>query len=613
LSLELFNSENSKLYFKLVEPGKHLTNILQSLNDYLKQLKHVQQLDSFALRAKLGNAKEPSHKMQINLMNITNFCLLRALTSPEQNFSTVEKLANDVLIVLLKQARNDDAIQLCSELLEIGINVSTNCVSDVIDILAKQTKYLEAERVYALFEENCALRGVPVDSRVTQSRLQSMCYSGRQETAMCIVDQLRADGQVVDSMYTVILKAHMDRGMHARVDDLWNRMRTLNVQPSVSMLTIMLDHYTKTHSLDRALQLATQAVQQVSLDQLFFTSLFRLCSASKQWQIKHPADLVPRVLSLMALQQFPSVSWALRQAMQVLCEAGDAAGAEFYYWELMRKGHPPGADVMEMLLEAYSISSQLVSRSDELVVASGLSTPPPLSKLFVNKAVVVGKASTPFAGMPPLQHVSAEEMVAVRQSVRVAESFEDPYARARPSACKGWVAARYARKTWDLNHVVVPEKLAERISSLDAGTVVSDPAMKRLRKEVGLYNDLLTYGTAPPMDLEVQCSETLQLNVRRAEMIFRHMMDLQLPVTSVAVLHLITVLAEAGETDRAMAALDLHSTYSVKPTVEVYRPLVSMYLRLGDRTQAGRAVEVISERFGMQAPQSVLDQLLSEN
>jgi hypothetical protein len=299
----------------------------------------------------------------------------------------------------------------------------------------------------------------------------------------------------------------------------------------------------------------------------------------------------------------------------VLCEAGDAEGAEFYYWELVRKGRPPGADVLEMLLEAYSISSQLVSHDKKSVLPSN-SASPPLGKLFAKagtKKAVVVRSSDPFAGIPPLQHIPADVMSAVRQSLPAAKIFEDSYAKARPSACRGWVAARHPKKIWDLNNVEVPEKLAEQISSSKTVKSDSNPAVKLFQREVSLYHDLLSYGTAPSKDLKAVSSDVLKLNAQRAEMIFQHMVDLKLPPSSVAVQHLITVLAEAGEASRAMAAVELYSTHKVTPNVAVFQPLVLMYLRVGDRTQASRVVELISERFGLQAPQGIAQLLADSN
>eukprot|EP01034_Spumella_vulgaris_P021262 gene21262-27285_t len=484
------------------------------------------------------------------------------------------------------------------------MNVTTaSSVSYVINNLAKQRLYPDADKLYNLYADICRQKGVAVHSSVVLSRLVGLCGSGLLKAAVDVLNE-QPRSLLTDDMFTVVLRAHVDRGLHVTVNGLWKRMQADGVEHSLATLTVMLDHCANTNNIERAFTL-TLGANHLVLDKWYFQNLIRICGEAQRWTVcQHGPELFLHVLALMSKQQFPAVSWTYKQVIETLCVTGNATAAEFYFWELVRKGHKPNEDVLEMLLEAYSNSSQAANRrASEAPASIETPTQPVIFTKVSSKTALTLNLRTlhDLSALAPPMSATVTDIVS--KTVAQAETFRDPYAEVQHFSCKGWVAARQAEKTWDLSEVVVPSELAEEILQASANTkTVPAP----LKEQVALYHDLLSYGTAPTTDLNAQSEALQKANAKRASLIFAHILDLNLSISSVAVHHLICALCAADDADSALAALDLFPQHSVSPNASIFRPFVDMYRRQGDdNAQLDSVVAMISERFSLELPKEV--------
>jgi pentatricopeptide repeat protein len=148
-----------------------------------------------------------------------------------------------------------------------------------------------------------------------------------------------------------------------RFDDataLWDRMHcTPDLVPNNGSFEIVLNLCALTNQAERAFYVLDELrALGLSPDAKVFSALFRACAEAPH-HVSGYEDTVEEAMCLMEGTEIYPTSEVYDSIIYAFSASGDYVSAEFYFWEMRRKGLPASTTTYANLLRAYSRNSAL--------------------------------------------------------------------------------------------------------------------------------------------------------------------------------------------------------------------------------------------------------------
>ncbi|CAE7474364.1 unnamed protein product, partial [Symbiodinium microadriaticum] len=171
-----------------------------------------------------------------------------------------------------------------------------------------------------------------------------------------------------DAMYEDVLQALVDAKRNDEAAQYWLEMKGEGVTKSVDGYNAMLQHSIQTFNPERAFWYIEEMKGslrnlQPNLDS--FVKLFRSCGEAPMW-VNGFHDIIFDAMAIMEGAELVANTEVYDSIIYSFGKAGDAAAAEYYFWEMRQKGIGQTAATYNNLFYALA-SSQRVGSSSYMV------------------------------------------------------------------------------------------------------------------------------------------------------------------------------------------------------------------------------------------------------
>ena len=192
--------------------------------------------------------------------------------------------------------------------------------------------------------------------------IQSVAKSGEPDEALRHIDRLEnvAGLQVHTDMYNAVLSEFVGARRFDDATALWDRMHcTPDLQLNNGSFEVMLALCAKTNQSERSFYVLDELrALGLTPDAAVFSALFRTCAEAPH-HISGYEDTVVEAMCLMEGTEIYPTTDVYNNVIYAFSAPGDYVSAEFYFWEMKRKGLPVTTTTYVNLLGAYARNSAL--------------------------------------------------------------------------------------------------------------------------------------------------------------------------------------------------------------------------------------------------------------
>jgi pentatricopeptide repeat protein len=179
------------------------------------------------------------------------------------------------------------------------------------------------------------------------------------EKGLEILNRLENSGVLVTiAMFNTVLKGMVENNdSETQVMDFWMRM---HATPAISLDSIAFSIYLRHCKLTSQIERAFFAMDEMKLLEVeqttyVFRHFFRSCAESPFW-VKGYEDTIIDAMRMMEGQELMPDSDIYNAVIYAFARSCDAKAAEFYFWEMRRKGLEQDTETYNALLNALARS-----------------------------------------------------------------------------------------------------------------------------------------------------------------------------------------------------------------------------------------------------------------
>lgn len=188
------------------------------------------------------------------------------------------------------------------------------------------------------------------------------CSKGADE-GLALLKRIETMGvKIIIGMYNAVLSVMVDQKMYSRADELWIEMHSI---PDTKLDLASFKIYTKALKYHGRVERAMFCYNELKAlglepDQDYFATLFRTCAEAPFWVNGYQNTLIDVMRNMESNEILPNIE-IYNAVIYGFGRACDAKAAEFYFWEMKRKGIQPDATTYNSFLNALA-REQLVGR-----------------------------------------------------------------------------------------------------------------------------------------------------------------------------------------------------------------------------------------------------------
>lgn len=273
----------------------------------------------------------------------------------------MEARAHSAMLVLSKDNNIVRMQELASLMREEGIAlIHRDCF--VMMHVANNLKH------YALAEEffrqttasGLGLEELVPDMPMWEQLVRARGHREGADAAIKLIDRLQSTGLMLTTpMMNVVLSLLVRAKDVDAVNEWWHRMHLEGIALDVQSFTMMVKHCHLTRQSERAFFLHDEMrARRVKADVHFFTTLFRACAEAPMF-VHGYEDTVFDAMALMEGAELKPTVEVYNSIIYAFARPGDAVAAEYYFWEMQRKGITPTRTTYNSLLTAYARSQSV--------------------------------------------------------------------------------------------------------------------------------------------------------------------------------------------------------------------------------------------------------------
>ena len=192
--------------------------------------------------------------------------------------------------------------------------------------------------------------------------LQAMAKNGNPDNAMKEIDRLEKipSLQVTTEMYNAVLDVYIDSKRFEDAYALWERMHvTPDLQLNNESFISILKYCSMTNQSERAFYVYDEMkALDLNPNAAVFAGLFKACGEAPQY-VNGYEDTVEEAMCLMEGCEIFPTSEVYENILHAYSVPGDIISAEFYFWEMKRKGLEMTPTAYTNLLLAHSHNSSV--------------------------------------------------------------------------------------------------------------------------------------------------------------------------------------------------------------------------------------------------------------
>jgi pentatricopeptide repeat protein len=271
------------------------------------------------------------------------------------------KRANCALLHFCKVGNFQAAKEAYELMKSLRLDIASSVYPVYMKAGTKARKYADVDAVFdGLVLSNDSLSPAP-SIYVWTAKVVNTAQAGKPDEALKIVNQLVKTGAPLSvRMFNSILASFVRLGNFKDAYQVWERMHE---EPGVELDTfsfaIMIKYCLLTQQPEKAFFYMDE-LRSIGLkpDLMTFQNLFAACATAPFW-VNGYQDIIFEAMCLMeGAELLPNVE-IYNSIIFAFSRAGDAVSAEYYFWELIRKGLKPDIATFEYLMGAYAESQSV--------------------------------------------------------------------------------------------------------------------------------------------------------------------------------------------------------------------------------------------------------------
>lgn len=185
--------------------------------------------------------------------------------------------------------------------------------------------------------------------------IEAKAYCNDLDGALALLKRLKhMKIELPTSVYNQILKTYLDRKDADGAFAFWIKMHTDGVTFDVISFTTIIEQCIQTNQVERAFFYLDEArVIGVALNADFFAALINCCADAPVW-VSGFEDTVFDAMDAMEGAELLPTTEVYNSIIYAFGKCGDADAAEFYFWEMRRKGLEQNTDTYNLMFAALA-------------------------------------------------------------------------------------------------------------------------------------------------------------------------------------------------------------------------------------------------------------------
>ena len=263
---------------------------------------------------------------------------------------------NRAVVSFAKQNKLEQAQDLLKLMKESTVQLNQHSYTALISA-ATRSKQFELGDSY--FDE-MVRSGIEPNAFTWTAIINNKASSGRIAEAVKVIDQLIKIGvKVTSPMFNCVLKAYIDHHQYDEANELWLRMHDEGVEFTVDDFSLMMKLCARTRSPERAMFYIDEMKSfDLQPNTYVFNGLFRACAEAPHW-VKGYEDFITDAMCVMEGCEIAPTSEIYNSIIFAFAKAGNPVAAEFYFWEMRRKGLEQSTVTYSNLISAFAWSQSV--------------------------------------------------------------------------------------------------------------------------------------------------------------------------------------------------------------------------------------------------------------
>ena len=234
----------------------------------------------------------------------------------------------------------------------LRIPVENNTLTNIIDNFSHLGQHEDVE----FFFDKALACGVTPDSASWSAYIAARARGeGGHASGLQVLERVQRLGvDITADAYTAVLADLVVDQKNDEAFEFWMRMKEDGVQADVASYEVMLQHCVQTYQVERAFNyLDEMKGSKVDLNATIFEKLFKCCGSAPHW-VNGYQDIIFDAMALMEGSELVPTTEVYDSIIHSFGKAGDAAAAEFYFWEMREKGIEQTSTTYKHLFEAFA-------------------------------------------------------------------------------------------------------------------------------------------------------------------------------------------------------------------------------------------------------------------
>jgi pentatricopeptide repeat protein len=243
-------------------------------------------------------------------------------------------------------------------------------------------QYQSADVYFDNALELCPPDDIDNSMKLWAAKIENLGRSGQISEALAVLDRLQKNFQsTAVTLYNPLLRVLADGKHSSEFDSFWLRMHSDGIDMNVESFNICLKGLAFRGEVERSFFVFREMLlSRIQPNTESFCMLLHACSKAPYW-VKGYEDIVYEAMDLIEAAEFEPNLKIYNAIINVFAQCGDPMAAEYYFWEMQRKGIPPDGTTYNVLLEAYARAQSVGVKYGH----KGRYTPPPPRPLTENE------------------------------------------------------------------------------------------------------------------------------------------------------------------------------------------------------------------------------------
>lgn len=337
---QLENSAKSQM-FKLLDP-------FRSLNRLTAVAQNLEKQEGETTTGELELAADVSSTLSVSPA---------PPLSPKSLVVIDDRLKEDANLSLIKFSEKNDMgnlMKLYNVMNKLSVPVHASVIATLMEAATKARKFETAD---AMFNEAVGKDGVPISLDLWNAKIFTLAQRGEVKEAEDLLNQLRKLKLTpLSSMYSSVLGGYVRAKEFEKAFNIWMRMHLEDVDIDREGFHHMFKYCAMKKEAERAFfYMDEMRVYNLEPNAQTFTAFFEAASMAPHF-VPGYQDTMFDAMAIMEGKELMPTSAVYESLIMGFAMARDPVAAEYYFWEMKRKGLKVRNSAYENLLEAYMMS-----------------------------------------------------------------------------------------------------------------------------------------------------------------------------------------------------------------------------------------------------------------